>query len=104
MNCRDSSTPRPKATRSSSATAAALLATERKAPTSAAAPSNTSGHQKWKGTAESLKARPTANIRPPSESTITVPLAAPTPATFDSSTAMLGRWQVPSTPASRLRP
>ena len=35
-----------KATRTNRATAAALLATERKAPTSAAAPSKTSGHQK----------------------------------------------------------
>ena len=44
--------------------AAALEATERKASTSALAPSKTSGHQKWKGTAESLNARPTMIMRP----------------------------------------
>ena len=52
------------------AKAAAFEAIERKALTSADAPSKTSGHQKWKGTADSLKASPTMIINPPSPSTI----------------------------------
>src|SRR4029078_12603197 len=43
--------------------APAVEATDRNASTSAEAPSNTSGHQKWNGTAESLNARPTMIIR-----------------------------------------
>ena len=42
----------------------------RKALISAVAPSKTSGHQKWNGTAESLNARPTEIMRPASVSTI----------------------------------
>ena len=42
--------------RASRARAAALDATDRKPATSAEAPSNTSGHQKWNGTAASLNA------------------------------------------------
>src|SRR5262249_47392509 len=45
--------------RAVSPSAADFDATERKAPTSAAAPSKTSGHQKWNGTADSLNPRPT---------------------------------------------
>ena len=97
-------TPRPKQTRSNSATAAALLATDRKPPISAAAPSKTSGHQKWNGTADSLNARPTAIINPPRASTITLPLADPESTTRAISVAMLGRWQVPNSPPSRLMP
>src|SRR5688572_3630612 len=45
-------------TRTVSATAAAFDATDRNPATSAAAPSNTSGHQKWNGTAASLNPSP----------------------------------------------
>src|SRR5687768_1745575 len=46
-------------TRSSSTRPAPLLATERNVVTSMLAPSNTSGHQKWNGTADTLKPSPT---------------------------------------------
>ena len=49
-------------TRSSSTRAAPFEATDRNVVTSMLAPSNTSGHQKWNGTAEILK--PTPTIRP----------------------------------------
>src|SRR5687768_4471695 len=45
-------------TRTRPAKPAALLATARKPPTAAGAPAYTSGAQKWKGTAEILKANP----------------------------------------------
>ena len=51
-----------------SATAAAFDATDRNPATSAAAPSNTSGHQKWNGTAASLNPSPT-RMRPNPAST-----------------------------------
>ena len=65
------------ATRTNRAIAAAFDATDRNASTSADAPSNTSGHQKWNGTAESLNARPTMIIRPARTSTISVPPLSP---------------------------
>src|SRR4051812_43838609 len=46
-------------TRSSSTSPAPLLATERNVVTSMLAPSNTSGHQKWNGTADTLNPSPT---------------------------------------------
>src|SRR5687768_18244054 len=46
-------------TRSSSTRPAPLLATDRNVVTSMLAPSNTSGHQKWNGTADTLKPSPT---------------------------------------------
>ncbi len=60
----------PRATRTKRAMAAPFEATERNASTSAEAPSNTSGHQKWNGTAESLNARPTMIISAASASTM----------------------------------
>src|SRR5438046_10391111 len=59
-------------TRRISTRAAPLLATERKALTSMLAPSNTSGHQKWNGTAEILN--PIAQI---SQNTATTSSAVP---------------------------
>src|SRR5262245_16518830 len=56
--------------RAVSASAADLDATDRNAPTSAAAPSNTSGHQKWNGTADSLNPSPTStHTAPPTTAT-----------------------------------
>src|SRR3712207_5014576 len=55
-------------TRSSSTSPAPLLATERNVVTSMLAPSNTSGHQKWNGTAEILN--PTPTISPKTATTI----------------------------------
>jgi len=57
--------------------AAAFEATDKNASTSADAPSNTSGHQKWNGTAESLNARPTMIIKPARASTINEPALSP---------------------------
>ena len=61
-----------KASRARRATAAAFEAMERNVPTSAGGASNTSGAQKWNGTAESLKASPTIAIKPPNNSTTAV--------------------------------
>ena len=61
-----SSPARSSASRASSTNAAPLEATDRKPATSAGAPSNTSGHQKWNGTTDSLNASPiNRNSRPP---------------------------------------
>src|SRR5438132_13960675 len=58
-----------KAKRPSNANAAPFDATDRNAATSAAAPSNTSGHQKWNGTAANLNPKPTRMRNVPSNST-----------------------------------
>ena len=84
--------------------AAALLATERNAPISAAAPAKTSGHQKWNGTAESLNAKPTATINPPMARANPVPPGIHIESSDASALAIVGMWQVPSTPARRLKP
>ena len=89
------------ASRVKRATAAAFEAIERNVPTSAGAPSKTSGAQKWNGTAESLKARPTIVISPPNTSTTAVAWcwASPVwPSHAASRWAMVGRWAEPSTP------
>jgi hypothetical protein len=67
-------------TRSKSASAAPLDATERNALTSMLAPSKTSGHQKWNGTAETLKPIPTINPNSAmviSAAEVVLPAAAP---------------------------
>src|SRR5690606_3256953 len=65
-------------TRSSTANPAALEAVERKPATAVGAPSYTSGAQKWKGTAEILKPKPTSTIgkAPPSATAETCPAAS----------------------------
>ena len=92
------------ASRTSSPSAAAFEATERNAATSAVAPSKTSGAQKWNGTADSLNATPTVSIRPPKTSTIVRSAPVPLWSNSASRVVMVGRWAVPSTPASRLSP
>src|SRR5438034_4196881 len=58
--------------------AAPFDATDRNAATSAAAPSNTSGHQKWNGTADSLNASP-ARMKTNPSNTIVSRAVMPTP-------------------------
>src|SRR6188474_2568472 len=53
--------------RTSSPNAPALDATDKNPATSADAPSNASGHQKWKGTSDNLNASPTITSMMPSE-------------------------------------
>ncbi|MNQ75098.1 hypothetical protein D3C85_898780 [compost metagenome] len=63
--------------RSSTANTATLLAVARKAATGAGAPSYTSGVQRWKGTRDSLNARPISIMPMPIwDSTLVVPAAA----------------------------
>src|SRR4029453_17928041 len=68
--------------------AAPLLATERNALTSMLAPSNTSGHQKWNGTAEILKPIPAINPR----MAITSSALAPGPAVEPACAIRCASW------------
>src|SRR5690242_6194605 len=86
-------------TRSVSATAAAFDATDRNPATSAAAPSNTSGHQKWNGTAASLNPNPTSTQITPATTGIGIP-APPAP----NARAISGNDPVPYAPQTRLIP
>jgi len=79
-----------------SARAAAFDATDRNAPTSAAAPVNTSGHQKWNGTAASLNPSPT--------STHAAPTTTGSGICNVPDWAMASKPPVPTVPAIRLMP
>jgi hypothetical protein len=91
--------------RAVSANAADFDATERNAATSAAAPSNTSGHQKWNGTADSLNASPIRmNSVPRTSKASTPPVVAWFFSTAAYAVARSGRYAVPNRPAKRLMP
>src|SRR4029078_554025 len=85
--------------RADRASAAAFDATDRNAPTSAAAPSNTSGHQKWNGTAASLNPSPTSTQMTPATTGIGIQ-APPAP----NARAISGNDPVPYAPQIRLIP